>query len=240
MPTRLSAILLAGLTAATVAACDAAPPAPALPGDTPRQVTVVGEGDVQGTPDLMTASAGIAVLAADATDAMNQSNDRVNAVRTALVEAGIDEADIGTADFTLQPQYGPDGISTEPVGYQASNTMNVTIRDTGVAGRVLALIQSSGGNATRINSVAYSFADDSELVRDARTNAFEDAQARAQQYADLSGMQLGRIISISETGGGAPPPTPMPMERAMAASPVPLSPGQQTVSFSVTAVWELT
>src|SRR5690349_2514096 len=109
MPTRLSAVLLAGLTAATVAACDAAPPAPALPGDTPRQVTVVGEGDVQGTPDLMTASAGISVLAADATDAMNQSNDRVNAVRTALVEAGIDEADIGTADFTLQPQYGPDG-----------------------------------------------------------------------------------------------------------------------------------
>ncbi|AQA02659.1 hypothetical protein BVC93_09680 [Mycobacterium sp. MS1601] len=239
MRSRLTAVLLAGLTAAAVTACDAAPPAPPLPGDTPRQVTVVGEGDVQGTPDLMTASAGISVIASDATDAMNQSTDRVNQVRTALVEAGIDESDIATANFSLQPQYGADGVSAEPVGYEANNTMNVTIRDTAVAGRVLALIQSSGGNATRINSVAYSFADDSELVKDARTNAFEDAQARAQQYADLSGLELGKIISISETGGGTPPPTPMPMERAMAASPVPLSPGQQTVSFSVTAIWEL-
>lgn len=34
---------------------------------------------------------------------------------------------------------------------------------------------------------------------------------------------------------------PMPVERGarMAAADVPLSPGEQTVSFSVTAVWEL-
>ncbi|MDF2824034.1 MAG: hypothetical protein K0R68_1442, partial [Mycobacterium sp.] len=139
---------------------------------------------------------------------------------------------------TLQPQYGPDGVS-EPIGYEATNSIDVTVRDTAVAGRVLALIQSSGGDATRINSMNFSIDDDSELIRDARARAFEDAQARAQQYADLSGMELGKIISISETGGNSTPPPPMPMERAMAASPVPVSPGQQTVSFSVAAIWEL-
>jgi uncharacterized protein YggE len=34
-------------------------------------------------------------------------------------------------------------------------------------------------------------------------------------------------------------PVPMPRADAMAAA-VPLEPGEQTVSFSVTAIWELT
>jgi uncharacterized protein len=46
------------------------------------------------------------------------------------------------------------------------------------------------------------------------------------------------VLSISEGTGAAPvtgaPPAP---PRGMAAAP--LEPGQQTVSFSVTAVWEL-
>ncbi|CAN5654094.1 SIMPL domain-containing protein [soil metagenome] len=240
MRLRLPLVLLAALAAAALTACDAAPPstpAPPLPGDTPRQVTVVGSGEVQGTPDTLTASVGISFVGTDATTAMNQTNERMGAVNTALVDAGIDQNDIATTNVTLQPQYGTDGVSTV-VGYESSNSIDVTIRDISVAGRVLALIQSNGGNATRINSLSYSFADDSELVRDARTRAFRDAEARAQQYAELSGLELGKIISISEAGGGAPPPSPMPMERAM-ASAVPLSPGQQTVGFSVTAVWEL-
>lgn len=234
---RFSLVMLAGVIAAALTACDAAPPAPPLPGDAPRQVTVVGEGEVQGTPDTLTASAAISFLAQDVTTAMNQTNERQRAVIDGLVEAGIDPEDIATTNVSVQPQYGPDGVSS-PVGYEASNSIDVTIRDIAVASRVLALIVSNGGDATRINSVNFSIEDDSQLVKDARTRAFEDAQARAQQYADLSGLQLGKIISISETAGGTPPPTPMPMERAM-ASPVPLSPGQQTVSFSVTAIWEL-
>jgi uncharacterized protein len=94
----------------------------------------------------------------------------------------------------------------------------------------------TGGDATRIKSVSYSIADDSQLVKDARTRAFNDAKSRAEQYAQLSGLRLGTVLTISEatapTSGGAPAPRAMP-------TAVPLEPGQQTVSFSVTAVWEL-
>ncbi len=102
---------------------------------------------------------------------------------------------------------------------------------------MLAVIVGTGGDATRINSVSYSIADDSQLVKDARARAFQDAKDRAAQYAQLSGLGLGKIISISETSGGATP-TAVPAPRMMPSS-VPLEPGQQTVSFSVTAVWEL-
>lgn len=235
---RLSRVLLTGLVVAALTACDATPAAPPLPGDTPRQVTVVGSGEVQGTPDTLTTNASISFVSPDVTTAMNQTSERQQAVINALVDAGIDSKDIATTNVSLQPQYGPDGLTTI-VGYEASNSIDVTIRDISVASRVLALIVSNGGDATRINSVSYSINDDSQLVKDARARAFEDAQDRAQQYSELSGLSLGKVMSISEaSGGGAPPPTPMQMDRAM-ASPVPLLPGQQTVGFTVTVIWEL-
>jgi uncharacterized protein YggE len=75
-------------------------------------------------------------------------------------------------------------------------------------------------------------------VKDARARAFQDAKNRADQYAQLSGLRLGKVLSISEATGSTPTAgtPPAPPRSALA---VPLEPGQQTVSFSVTAAWEL-
>jgi uncharacterized protein YggE len=235
---RSIALAAAGLAVATLSACNKH--SPSQPTANPRQVTVVGSGQVQGVPDTLTADAGIEFTAPDVTAAMNQTNDRQQAVINALVGAGLDRKDISTTTVTLEPQYstpGPNGTATI-IGYRATNAIQVKIHPTDAASRMLALIISTGGDATRISSVSYSIADDSQLVKDARARAFNDAKARADQYAQLSGLRLGRVISISEASGPSPtgggPPAP---PRSMAA--VPLEPGQQTVGFSVTVVWEL-
>lgn len=229
-------LALAGVTALAMAGCDSAP---GIGPDIPRQVTVVGSGEVQGVPDTLTTEAGIEFVAGDVTSAMNQTSERQQEVIDALVDAGVDRKDISTTGVSLQPQYGnPDGSGSANItGYRAGNTIRVKVeRDS--ASQVLAVIVRSGGDATRISSVSYSIDDDSKLVRDARERAFNDAKDRAEQYAHLSGLQLGRVISISEVAGASPPPVPVGMPRAMAAAP-PMEPGQQTVGFSVTAVWEL-
>ena len=218
--------------AAVLSGCDSAPPVQA----NARQVTVVGSGEVQGTPDTVTADVGIEVVAPDVTAAMNQTNERQQAVIAALTADGIDAKDISTTAVNLQPQYGDNSVVT---GYRAGNTINVKIRRLDNASRALSAIVDSGGNAARINSVNFSIEDDSKLVSDARARAFEDAKDRAQQYAALAGMSLGKVISISEAGSSTPPqPFPVPPQAKVAD--VPLQPGQQTVGFSVTAVWELT
>ena len=226
-------IALASGLAVALAACDSA--APQRAGDNPRQVTVVGSGHVQGVPDTLTADVGIEFIAPDVTAAMDQTNARQQAVIDALAGAGVDRKDINTTDVTLQPQF--DNAGNTISGYRANNSIRVKIHPAGSASRVLAVIVGTGGAATRINSVSYSIADDSQLVKDARARAFQDAKDRAEQYAALSGLGLGKIISISEASG-ATPPVPGPLRGAM-QSAVPLEPGQQTVSFSVTAVWEL-
>ena len=243
MPTRLIVLAAAGLVVAGLAGCDATSRSgpsiiPTADADT-RQVTVVGSGEVQGTPDTLNANVSIEFTAPDVTAAMNQTSDRQQAVINALVNSGIDRRDISTTNVSLQPQYG--GAATT----RRSPAIGRAIRSPSRSAswtprrRHLALIVSTGGDATRINSVSYAIEDDSQLVKDARTRAFDDAKDRAEQYAQLSGLTLGKVISISESAGTTPVPPPTPMPRA-AMEAVPLEPGQQSVAFSVTVIWELT
>jgi uncharacterized protein YggE len=227
------AVAAVGLAMAALSGCAWVNTKPAA--NNPRQVTVVGSGQVQGVPDTLTADVGIEFTAADITTAMNQTNDRQQAVITALVGAGVGRNDISTTEVSLQPQYG--GSGGPITDYRATNSIRVTIRKLDSASRLLGIIVDTGGDATRIDSVRYSIEDDSPLVKDARARAFQDAENRAEQYAQLSGLKLGKVISISEAPATAPTPAPMP--RAPMATNVPLEPGQQTVSFSVTVVWEL-
>jgi uncharacterized protein len=226
-------VLALGLTIGAVSACDSHS---AKVGDNPREVTVVGSGQVQGVPDTLTADVGIEFTAPDVTAAMNQTNDRQQAVINAVAGAGVDRKDISTTGVSLQPQY--DNAGGTITGYRAGNSIRIKIHPTDSASHVLAVIVGAGGDATRINSVSYSIADDSQLVKDARARAFADAKNRAEQYAQLSGLKLGKIISISEASG-ATAPAPPPLRGGAMPSAIPLEPGQQTVSFSVTAVWQL-
>jgi uncharacterized protein YggE len=219
----------AGLAVALVSACGSADKGAAAA--SPRQVTVVGSGHVQGVPDTVTANVGISFTATDVTTAMNQTNSRQQAVINALVGAGVDRKNISTTKVSLRPEHANGTAAKIITGYRADNVIQLKIHPPDAASHLLALVVDTGGDATRITSVSYSIEDNSQLVKDARARAFQDAKARAEQYAQLSGLKLGKVLSISETSA-TPEPRAMP-------SNVPLEPGQQTVRFSVTAVWEL-
>ena len=239
MSTRFLLLAAAGLAAVGLSACDSTSGPTGTADKDTRQVTVVGAGEVQGTPDTLTVNASIEFVAPDVSSAMNQTSDRQQAVIDALTGSGIDRKDISTTQVSLQPQFAG-GDSTTIIGYRASNSIDVKIRKLDTASQTLASIVSTGGDATRINTVNYSIEDDSQLVKDARARAFNDAKDRAQQYAQLSGRGLGKVISITESGGSTPPPPPMPYSRGAEMAAVPVEPGQQTVGFSVTVIFELT
>src|SRR5262245_23895605 len=90
---RLIVLAAAGMAVAGLSACDATstsgPVIPTADRDT-RQVTVVGSGEVQGTPDTLNANVSIEATASDVTAAMNQTSDRMQAVINALTNSGID------------------------------------------------------------------------------------------------------------------------------------------------------
>ena len=198
---------------------------------------MVGAGKVQGTPDTLTANVSIEFIAPDVTSAMNQTSERQQAVINALVGSGMDRKDISTTQVSLQPQYA---ARQHPRHHRLPGEQLDRRQDPAAdsASQALALIVSTGGDATRINSVNYSIEDDSQLVKDARARAFEDAKDRAEQYAELSGLTWARS---SRSRRRAPDAADAAARcRARRWQAVPLEPGQQTVGFSVTVVWELT
>lgn len=201
---------------------------------TAREVTVVGTGQVRGAPDTLNADVGVEVTAPDVSTAIDQANDKAKAVTDAMVTAGATREDIQTTDVSVQPQYGPDRNVS---GYTATNTVHVVVRDLPKASAILSAAVQAGGNATRIRGVSFALDDNSKLLADARAGAFADAKARADQYAVLSGLKLRDVKTINETRGGE---STSPQAKAQFAMPdVPLEPGQQTVTFTVTVTWNM-
>jgi uncharacterized protein YggE len=199
-----------------------------------REVTVVGTGQVRGAPDTLNADVGVEVTAPDVSTAIANANGKAKAITDAMVNAGAKREDIRTTDVSVQPQYGPDHTVT---GYTAANTVHVVVRDLPKASAVLASAVQAGGNDTRIRGVSFALDDNSKLLADARAGAFADAKARADQYAVLSGLKLKDVKTINESSSGESTP---PQAKTQFASPdVPLEPGQQTVTFTVTVTWTM-
>ncbi|GGF92271.1 hypothetical protein GCM10007304_02750 [Rhodococcoides trifolii] len=203
-------------------------------------MSVNGLGEVQGTPDTLTTQIGVEAVATDVTAAIEQANTAVTSVTDAIVAAGVDRSDVQTQQVSIDPQYsgGFSGDTSEISGYRATNTLRVTVRDLSKASSVLGDATTAGGNATRVSGVSFRIDDNSALVADARSRAFADARDRAEQYATLSGGELGGVLSITENITGQEQPMTL-SDRSSASSAVPIEPGQQTVGVSVAVEWAL-
>ena len=96
--------------------------------------------------------------------------------------------------------------------------------------------------ANQLNGPSFELDKPDEAYDEARLAALKKAQTRARTYASALGLNVRRIVSISE--GGASFPRPMPMMRAMAADAgfakeTSVSPGETTLSVNIDVVFEL-
>lgn len=242
---RLPVLALAtalGLAVAGGAAAQVATPVPVMPGDG-TLLSVSAQADATRVPDIARMSAGVVTQAADADAAMQANAARMDQVMEAIRDAGIEERDVQTTGVNVHPQYDyREGSTPRITGYQATNTVQVTVRDIGDLGDVIDALVASGAN--QVHGPSFDIADEEkdEAYDEARRAALEKARGRAQMYAEALGMRVRRIASISE-GGGFGPPRPVPMMMAMDAAAsresTPISPGESTLAVNLDVVFEL-
>ena len=206
------------------------------------RLDVVATGEVNRVPDLAIISAGVVTRASTATAALAQNADRMQRVVAALRRAGVAERDIQTSSINLNPDYRY--VENQPpvlTGYQASNQVSVRFRDIAQSGRILDALVAEGAN--QISGPTLTIDKPETALDEARRDAISRARARAQLYANAVGKRVGRILLISEAGGGfpVPPPMPMMMRRGEAAQAADTSiiPGEQTLSVTLTVSFEL-
>lgn len=211
---------------------------PAL-ADTPATITVIGRGAVEAVPDMAVLSLGVTTSAVTAAEAMAANSAALKAVIDRLTQAGFAERDVQTSNLSLNPNWegqGQDGAPLRIASYTASNQVMIRVRDLATLGTVLDAVVTDGANT--MNGLSFGLSEPRPAEDAALRAAVEDARAKAELMASAAGVQLGRILSVSEQGGYAPP---MPMFRAdaMMAEAVPIAPGEISTQASVTIVWEL-
>jgi len=204
-----------------------------------RTISLSGHGEVQSVPDVATVTSGVTSEAATASEALAANTQAMNAVFTALKEAGIAEKDIQTSNFMVQPRYNyPENKAPELAGYVVTNNVTVTARKIGELGGLLDKLVQAGSN--QINGIAFSVSEPDAALDEARKRAVEDATRKAKVYAGSAGVTLGPVVMISESGGYQPP---MPMGRVKAmmadSAPVPVAAGEQTLAVDVNITWEI-
>ena len=200
------------------------------------RITVSGSGTVTGTPNQLTLDMGVQVNGASVASALQQANQAARRVTAALRARGVAGADIQTSGLSIQPNYRSD--SQTPIGYGASETLTATLTRISSAGGQIGAAVQAGGNAATVGGISLNLTDDSGLLATARARAVADARVKAGQYARALGQPLGPVISVTDQSS-ASPPVPVFANGSAGRAAVPISPGSQQLTVSVTVVYGL-
>jgi uncharacterized protein YggE len=219
------------------------------PGNT---ISVSGYGESYSTPDIATFSYSVVSEKPTVADAQADATAKANAITAYLKSAGVDEKDMQTSNYSINPQYDygtsvcaggycPPGKQTLR-GYEVRQTTTVKVRDTSKAGDLLAGIGTKG--ATEVSGLQFTFDDPQQGQVEARTKAIADASAKAKELAKELGVSLVRVVSFNESSGGAPVPMyakafDSAAGSAVAQSAPQLSVGQNKVTDNVSVTYEI-
>ena len=203
-------------------------------------------------PDIATLSVGVSARAATVSAANAEAAAAMEAALGALRDSGVADRDIQTRNFSVYPRYeyrdvGERGaiVSRQMlIGYEVNNDVTAKIRDIELVGAAIDAVVAAADDSARINGVAFGVDDPDALRPGLRRLAVADAVERADELAELFGVELGAPLYISEGvasaggyggyGGGY---GSFALESAGVAPPI--SAGEREVRFSVSAEFEL-
>jgi uncharacterized protein YggE len=184
-------------------------PAPAIASPSLEQsqvITVSGYGTALGEPDMATIIFGVNVVNEDLSDGVAEGNRAMAAVSETLAAHDIASQDIQTIGFSVwvEDRYSPDtGLPTGERIYHVDNQVRVIVRDIDQVETIIDAALDSGAN--NINGLNFGISDTSALESEARAEAIADAQTIATEIAESLGIELGEVISVSDSNSGIQP-----------------------------------
>lgn len=191
-------------------------------------IVVQGTGSVTTVPDRGAFSFGVVTPAKTASAAMQANGAAMTRLVAALKQAGVAAADLQTTQISLDVQFAEGGGSV--TGYTATSSVTAQLRDLGAAGKVVDAAVAAGADS--VSGPSLSKSDTTALYRDALRKAVAAARTKAEALAAASGLTLGRITAVSESGA-----EPVPVFAAAKADSSGIEPGTQEVTASVTVTF---
>ncbi len=204
-----------------------------------RYISVSSVGTVKVTPDAVRLNASVSNISKVSKDALAAANVAASKFRTAILANGIDKKYLASTTLTVYLEYNyTQEAGNVLIGYRASQSFEVVIRNAAKAGEIVDAVVASAGDSLAINGVTPFVYDNTKATEAARNTAVKNAKGKALSYAKLLGVKLGSITYLQESS--APSSYPIMMAQAKAldeATQIDL--GQQDVTVSVATRWAI-
>ena len=205
-----------------------------------RFITVTGVGTVSVVPDAVRFSATVSDLGSTSAAALSTASKSAVAVRAALKNSAIATKDIRSASISVYPEYNwtQEG-GNKIIGYRASQTFDVLVRTVSKAGSIIEAVITAGGDNVQLGGVIPTTLNPAVATEGARAAAVSNAKSKANSYAKLLGVSIGKVLSLEEASSPVYS-SPFPMAKsAEADSAVQIDLGEQDVTVSITVRWAL-
>ena len=161
------------------------------------KVTVAGEAMARVEPDVAVLTLSVVTQSAQAITAQQENSRKSEAVAKAVKNIAGAAAEIKTSDYTLQPQYDyRDNRLPKIVGYDARNSVIVTISDLKNVGGVIDAASNAGANS--IDNVSFVLRETSPARGQALSDATRQAMNKAQSIAQALGGRVSRVVEENE------------------------------------------
>ncbi len=203
--------------------------------------TVTGTGEVTSVPDTAMINLGVNKKAPTTESAKDQVNKIINQITKDLKALGIEEKDIKTTNFSVNPNYNysPEGQKSD--GYNVDANIQVKIKSVDIANQAIDIATRDG--ATQVGGVQFVPDDEKqkELESKARKVAIKNAKEKAESIAADAGIHLGRIVDVQENEDY---PKPVQYEGLQAdkvakqSEPTKLNPGENKITSTVSLSYE--
>lgn len=203
-------------------------------------IAVTGVGEVVGAPDTLTLTIGVQLTRDSVAQALEDGATAAQAVIDALSDQGVDAEDIQTANLSVFPQYDWTERGQRLLGFTVANTVAATIRSLDDAGHIIDAAVAAGGDDAVVQGVGFSLEDDQARLEAARSRAWDDAERKARQLADLAGVTLGNATRVTEGFESSSPfDVRVTADVADEAGVTPVRPGQVRSRVVLDIVFEL-
>jgi uncharacterized protein YggE len=162
------------------------------------KVTVSGEAMTKVEPDAAVIVLSVVTQNAQAISAQQENARKSEAVANAIKNTAGPNAEIKTSDYSLQPQYDyRDNRLPQIIGYDARNSVIVTISELKNVGAVIDAASSAGANS--IDNVSFILRQTSPARGQALSDATHQAMNKAQSIAQALGGRVLRVVEENES-----------------------------------------
>ena len=200
---------------------------------------IEADGVAKSRPDLMGIGAGVVTTGRTARAALAANNALANRLLDAVRAQGVAPRDVRTEELSVKPQFdktdeqraNDEDRSPRIVGYVATNTLRLTLRDLGKAPDIVNALFEAGAN--NVHGPSFGLSDPAPAQREARRAAVAAARSQADEYAAALGMRISRVLRVSEHGDFDEENGNYITVTGSRISPTPLEPGEISTRIQV-------